>query len=88
MDELHKSISNGRTSSQEWKTVQPYIGLGKIKTAVFYSGATSNFRMVGDDFILTREKYNKIFHRPTRTTTPASVKSKLHHMIREPAHTG
>ena len=43
--------------------------------------------MVGGDFILTREKSNKIFYMPTGTTAPASVKAKLHHMVREPART-
>ena len=74
MEELHKSISNGGTSSQEWGNVQRSIGTGKIKTAVFDSGATSNCGMVGDDFILTKEKSNKIFHMPIGTTAPASVK--------------
>ena len=74
-------------SSQEWKTVQRYIGTGKIKTAVFDSGATSNCGMVGDNFILMSEKYNKIFHMPTGTTATASVKATLHHMEREPART-
>ena len=87
MDELHKSISNGGTRSQEWRTVQRYIGTGKIKKAVFDSGATSNCGMVGDYFILTREKSNKIFHMPTGTTAPASFKAKLHHMVRELALT-
>ena len=43
--------------------------------------------MVGDDFILTSEKSNKIFHRPTIKTASASVKAKLHHMLRDPACT-
>ena len=87
MDELHNFISSGRMISQEWKTVQQSIGTRKIKTAVFDSGATSNCGMVGDDFILTRDKSNKIFHMPTGKTAPASVKAKLHYMVREPAHT-
>ena len=87
MDELHKSISNRGTSAQEWKTTQRAIDTGKIKTAVFDSGATSNCGMVGDKFILTEEKSNKIFHMPTGMTSPASVKAKLFHMLREPART-
>ena len=87
MDELHKSISNGDTSLQERKTVQRDIGTGKIKTAVFDSGAKYNCGMVGDDFILIEEKSNKIFHMPTGTTAPASVKAKLHHSVRERAGT-
>ena len=39
-------------------------------------------------FILTEEKYNNIFHMPTGTTAPASVKEKLHHhCVRETALT-
>ena len=53
MDELHNAISNGRTISQEWKYVQRSIFTGKIKMSVFNSGATSNYGMVGDDFIST-----------------------------------
>ena len=87
MDELHKSISNGGTSSQKCKSAQQAIGTGKIKTAVLDSGATSNCGMVGDTFILTEEKSNKIFHMPTGTTAPASVKAKLHHIVRELART-
>ena len=55
MGDLHNAISNGRMSSQEWKAIQRYIGTGKIKTAVFDSGATYNFGMVRDNFILTSE---------------------------------
>ena len=87
MDELHSAISDGRTSSQEWETVQQSIGTGKSKTTVFDSGATSNCGMVGDNFILMSEKSNKIFLMLTGTTAPASVKAKLHHMVREPART-
>ena len=87
MDELHNSISNGRMSSQEWKNFQQSIGTGKINTEVFNSGATSNCGMLRDDFILTSEKSNKIFHVPTGTTAPASFKAKLHHMFRDPAFT-
>ena len=43
--------------------------------------------MVGADFILTEEKSNKIFHMPTGTTAPASVKAKLLHRVRESACT-
>ena len=85
MDELHKSISNEGTIVQEWKTTQRAIDTGKIKTSVFDSGATSNCEMVGDDFILTEEKSNKIFHMSTGTTVPTSVKAKLHHSIRDQA---
>ena len=87
MDKLHNYISNGRTSSQEWKNFQQSIGTGKINTEVFNSGATSNCGMLGDDFILTSEKFNKIFHMPTGTIDPASVKAKLHHMVRDTART-
>ena len=87
MDKLHKSISNGGTSSQKWKASQRDIGTVKIKTVVFDSGATSNCGMVEDDFILTEKKSYKIFHMPTGTTAPASVKEKLHHSVREPDHT-
>ena len=40
--------------------------------------------MVGDDFILTKEKSNKIFHMPTGTTELSSFKAKLYHSVREP----
>ena len=85
MDKLHKTILNGITSLQELETVQQSIGTSKIKTSVFGSGATSNFGMVGDDFILRSEISNKIFHMPTGTTASANFKAKLHHMVREPA---
>ena len=75
MDELHKAISN-----RDLDTV-------KNKTAVFDSGATSNCGVVGDDFILTEEKYHKIFNISTGTTAPASVKEKLHHSVRDPTRT-
>ena len=55
MDELHKYLSNRRTSAQEWKTTQRSIDTVKMKTAVFDSGVTSNCEMVGDYFILTEE---------------------------------
>ena len=61
MDELHKSISNGGTISQECKTVHRAMGTGKMKTTVFNSGATSNCGMVGDDFILTKKNLTKSF---------------------------
>ena len=75
MDELQESISNRGTSAQEWKTTQRSMDAMKINTVVFNSGDTSNFGMEGDDFILTKEKSNKIFHVPTGTTAPASVKN-------------
>ena len=87
MDELQESISNRGTSAQERKTTQRSMDAVKIKTAVFDSGATSNFGMEGDDFILTKEKSNKIFHMPTGTTALAIVKAKLHHIVREPKRT-
>ena len=54
---------------------------------VFDSGTTSNFGMVGDDFILIEEQSHKIFNMPTGPTALASVKAKLHHSVREPART-
>ena len=54
---------------------------------VFDSGTTSNFGMVGDDFILIEEKSHKIFNMPTGTTALASVKAKLHHRVRGPSRT-
>ena len=87
MNELHKSISNRGMSAQKWKTTQRAIDTVKIMTAVFVSGVTSNCGMVGDDFILTEEISNKLFHMPTGTTAPSSVKAKLHHNVREPART-
>ena len=81
MNELHKSISNRGMSAQKWKTTQRAIDTVKIMTAVFVSGVTSNCGMVGDDFILTREKSKKIFHMPTGTTAPASVKTKPESII-------
>ena len=56
-------------------------------TAVFDSGATSNFVVVGDNFVLTEEKSIKNFHMPTGTTAQASAKAKLHHSKREPVRT-
>ena len=39
--------------------------------------------MSNNEFILTDEHYNKLFHMPTRTTIKASVKSKMNHNLRE-----
>jgi len=56
-------------------------------TAVFDSGATSNCGRIGDDFQVTDEPSNKIFHLPNGQTATASsiVKHKLN--LREPART-
>ena len=43
--------------------------------------------MNDDEIILSYEQSNKIFHMPTDTITKASVKSKKHHNIQEPART-
>ena len=70
MDKLHIAISNMDLDTKI------------INTEVFNSGATSNYGIVGDDFISTEEKSHKISNIPTGTTAPASVKAKLHHSIR------
>ena len=36
-----------------------------------------------DEFILTDEQSNKVFHMPTGATTKAIVKVKMHHNLRD-----
>ena len=40
--------------------------------------------MNNNDFILTDEQSNKLFHIPTVTTTKSSVKAKMQHKLRYP----
>ena len=54
-----------------------------VPSEVYDSGATSIYRMNNNEFILTDERSNKLFHMPTRTTIKASVKSKMNHNLRE-----
>ena len=56
-------------------------------TAVFNSGATSNCGRIGNDFQVTDELSNKIFHLPNGQTATASNIAKLKLNLREPART-
>ena len=54
---------------------------------VYESVATSICGMNNNEFILTDEQSNRVFHMPRGTTTKARVKSKMHHNLREPTIT-
>ena len=58
-----------------------------VPSEVYDSGATSIYRMNNNEFILTDERSNKLFHMPTGATTNESVKSTMHHDRRDPAIT-
>ena len=62
-------------------------GTDEATSAVYDSGATSKCGRETDNFIPTNDKSEKVFYLPTGHTTKASKKSKLHHLVREPART-
>ena len=45
--------------------------------ALYGLGKTSSCGINNNEFILTDEQYNEVFHMPTGTTTKAKIKSNM-----------
>ena len=60
---------------------------GTIQSAISDTGATSSAGLVGDPYIPTGIKSNKIFRMPNERTAPDSDVCKHEHELRDPART-
>ena len=60
---------------------------GSIASAAYDTACTSHAGVVGDPFIQTNERSNKVFALADGHPTAATNLAKLHHAIREPART-
>ena len=82
------TIKNGKIWRKEVNyTDQQRYAEESVLSALYDSGATSNWGINNYEFFLTDEQSNIIFHMPIVTAAKASVKYNIHHNLIETART-
>ena len=87
MAKMRQLIECGSVPETKWEQAHSLLSEGKIASAVYDSGATSNCGRPEDPFHETNEKSDKVFNIPNGDRMAATKKAKLKLPVQEPAKT-